>query len=238
MSLSELITINGVELRSILPEAHVINIVVGAVEHEHEATARVIHPGSFFGRSRPGMRSVKVSFELPWDKENAIMNYGKLLAWAKSEQPVIVRLPNSNDRYLKCIFSSASELDLNQWYMPVEISFVAYDPYFYSRFPKKQAVGETIYNAGSVAVPYRIEVTLSSAVSNPQWLLDGVTKIALSGSVGAGSLVIDTANESVRLNGESIAAQLTLDSRFIDLSPGKHTITGTAATIHWTEGWE
>lgn len=238
MSLSELITINGVELRNVLADAHVIDITVGAVEHEHTATPRIVHPGSFFGSSRPGTRTIKVKIELPWDKENAILNYGRLISWAKSESPAVLVLPNNHDRCLNCIFGSASEMDLNEWYLPVELTFIAYDPYFYSRISKQKAVGSEFFNAGNVPVPFRIEAKLDAAVTDPQWILDGKWKIALSGTVSAGSIVIDTANESVKLNGESIANMLTLASRFADLTPGSHVVSGPSGTVIWTEGWE
>ena len=238
MSLSEFITINGVELRNVLADAHVVDITVGAIEREHTATPKVIFPGSFFAQSRPGIRKVTVSVELPWDREHAIMNYGRLISWAKSDQPVPMVLPNNQDRCIHVVFAGASELNVKEWYLPVDLSFVAYDPYFYSRTVKQKAVGSEIYNAGCVSVPFRIEAKFTSSVSNPAWIIDNSVRIALSGSVGAGSIVIDTVNETVKLNGESIASQLSFDSRFVDLAPGKHMITGPEASVFWTEGWE
>lgn len=237
MSLHESVVFNGIELASHIPGSHVTDINVGSIETEHVTSARVARAGSMFSHKRDATRPVTLSIELPIDNREGIMHsYNQLRMWAESEQPQPLYLPNY-DRYIYCILRSMSELNISEWYKPIEVSFIAYDPYFYG-LTRNGDVGTTFHVLGDVAVPFKIECTIEEAVEAPSWLVDDAFSIALTGSVGVGSLVIDTERGLVSLNGESINAQISLASRFKELTPGKHTITGTAGKIAWIERWK
>ena len=106
MPLSERIIFNGRELSSQVPGAHVIEITVGNITIEHNAQPRIASPGSIYASKRDGIRPVTIQIELPFDKESAIINYNLLRAWAESEQPAPMYLPNKTNGYLNCIISS------------------------------------------------------------------------------------------------------------------------------------
>lgn len=237
MSLHESIVFNGIELTSHIPGSHVTSINVGQIEIEHVASARVSRAGSLFSHKRDTTRPISISVELPMDDREGIMrNYNLLRMWADSEQPQPLYLPD-HDGYIYCVLDSMSELNILTWYEPIEVVFIAYDPYFYG-LPRSGDVGTAFYVFGDVSVPFKIECTIEEAVEAPSWLIDDVFTIALTGSVGAGSLVIETERGLVTLNGDSINSQISLATRFKELAPGKHTITGTAGKISWIERWK
>lgn len=237
MSLHETIVFNGIELTNHIPGSHVIDINVGQIEIEHVASARVSRTGSLFSHKRDATRPITISVELPIDDREGIMrNYNLLRTWADSEQPQPLYLPDY-DGYIYCILNSMSELSIRTWYEPIEIVFIAYDPYFYG-LSRSSDVGTAFYVFGDVAVPFKIECTIEKTVEDPSWLIDDAFTIALTGSVGVGTLVIDTVHGLVTLNGDSINTQISLATRFKELAPGKHTITGTTGKISWIERWK
>lgn len=237
MSLHESVVFNGIELASHIPGSHVIDISVGQIEIEHVASARVSRAGSMFSHKRDATRPIVISVELPIDDREGIMrNYNLLRMWADSEQPKPLYLPN-HDGYILCILESMSELNVRAWYEPIELAFIAYDPYFYC-LPQTIEVGSQFHVNGDAPVPFKIECRIDAAVEAPSWQIDDTFGIALIGTVGVGSLVIDTERGLVTLNGESINSQISLASRFKELVPGKHTITGTAGKIAWIERWK
>ena len=164
-------------------------------------------------------------------------NYNNLRMWADSEQPQPLYLPNHDCCYINCILSSMSELDVSTWYKPIEVVFVAYDPYFYG-IKHSQLIGKSFSVICDAEVPFKIECDLTQSVSNPSWQIDSMYTIELLGSVGVGALVVDTERKLVTLNGDSINAQISMATRFHDLKPGKHTIIGTAGTVSWIERWK
>lgn len=237
MSLHESIVFNGIELASHIPGSHITDINVGSIETEHVASARITRAGSLFSHKRDATRSISISVELPLDDREGIMrNYNLLRMWAESDQPKPLYLPD-HDGYIHCILDSMSELNIRTWYEPIEVTFIAYDPYFYGT-ERKSDIGENFLVSGDVSVPFEIECTLENAVESPSWLIDDAFTIALTGTVGAGTLVIDTERGLVTLNGDSINDQISLATRFNELSPGVHTITGFSGSVIWIERWK
>lgn len=237
MPLSERIIFNGRELSSQVPGAHVIEITVGNITIEHNAQPRIASPGSIYASKRDGIRPVTIQIELPFDKESAIINYNLLRAWAESEQPAPMYLPNKTNGYLNCIISSISDMDVKTWYEPITLLFTAYDPYFYG-VTQQAECGEDFRVAGDAPADFVISKLNASAVASPAWLIDGVQHISFTGSVGAGLLTIDSEKGLAKLGDQSIMALLNYETRFTPLSPGYHTITGSGGSISWIERWK
>ena len=237
MPLSERIIFNGRELSSQVPGAHVIEITVGNIAIEHNAQPRIAGSGSIYASKRDGIRAVTIQIELPFDKESAIINYNLLRAWAESEQPAPMYLPNKTNGYLNCIISSISNMDVKTWYEPITLLFTAYDPYFYG-VTQQVECGEAFRVAGDAPADFVITKLNASATASPAWLIDGVQHISFTGSVGAGLLTIDSAKGLAKLGDQSIMALLNYDTRFTPLPPGYHTITGSGGFISWIERWK
>lgn len=237
MSLRESVIFNGVDLTGHIPGAHIVDIEVGAIEIEHATSTRILRAGSLFARKRDGARTISISVELPIDdREGCMRNYNMLRMWAESEQPQPLFLPDY-DGHINCVLQSISALNIKAWYAPVSLVFVAYDPYFYS-LARAANIGDAFIVAGDVGTPFQIRCSIASAISSPSWTVDDQFPIALTGDVGAGALIVDTERGLVTLNGDSINSQIGLSTRFNDLAPGKHKITGTAGSVSWIERWK
>ena len=236
MSVSEKIVFNGHELSASVPDSHVIDISVGSVSIEHNAQARVINAGSIFISKRDTTRTVTIQVELPLDRESALNNYNLLRAWAESNQPAPLYLPNCDKGYLQCILSAMGTMPVKSWYEPIELTFTAYDPYFYGE-TKTAECGSTFTIGGDALVDFTISMQNETALTDPAWTIDGVQKISFTGSIGAGLLLIDSSKGLATLAGQSVMTQLNYETRFTPLSTGNHTITGSGGTISWIERW-
>ena len=235
--LSERVIFDGRALQDMIPGAHVVDIVVGQVSSDHKVQDHADGPGSIFVRKRDRTRTIRLRVELPMDKGACMINYNLLRAWAESDDPRPLFLPNEQRGYVNCVLSSMSEINVWNWYEPVEMDFIAYDPYFYG--VERVATANTAFVvAGDISTWYRIEATLQAAVTAPTWLVDGVTTIGLTGSIGVGKLVINAERGIVTLGDSSINLKLSYTTRFKRLAPGKHTITSTVTSkIYWREGF-
>lgn len=238
MSLSEKITLGGRELQAQVPGCHVLDINLGAIPVEHTAQARVLGSGSIFARKRDGVRTISLQVELPFERQDAIISYNKLRVWAETEQPTPMCLPNKGNGYINVILSTMSELSVREWYQPITLTFIAYDPYFYG-MTRVANVGDTFRVRGDVPTPFKISLQVQAAIQNPKWTIDDKNVIALTGSVSVGALVIDgDQGGHITLGGESIDRQIDLVSRFTLLSPGLHQIKSEhGGIVSWTERW-
>lgn len=235
--LSERVIFNGKVLQDMVPGAHLVDILVGQISTDHKVQEHADGPGSIFVRKRDSTRPIRLRVELPMDKGECMINYNLLRAWAESENPQPLLLPNAQRGYINCVLSSMSEINVWNWYEPIELDFIAYDPYFYG--VERVATANTAFVVyGDISTWYRIEATLQAAVTSPVWLIDEVTTVGLVGSIGVGKLVIDAGRGLVTLGDNSINAKLSLATRFKRLSPGKHIIASTVTSkVYWREGY-
>lgn len=234
--LSERIVFDGRELGNSVPNAHVLDIIVGAISNAVYSQERGQGAGSIFAFARDGIRNIRISVELPLDQDAALTCYNNLRAWAASSQPARLVLPGTPPGHLMAVLTEMTELSMRDYYEPIDLTFTAFDPYFIGT-ERSEEVGNTFTVGGDVAADFVITATIAEAVTAPTWLIDETRKIALTGTVGVGTLTINTETGAVELNGDSIKAQIDLTSRFYPLEPGTHIITGPDATITWSERW-
>jgi hypothetical protein len=71
--------------------------------------------------------------------------------------------------------------------------------------------------------------------TDPEWELDGGLSVALDGTFN-GDLKVDLDENIVTLDCVSQMEYLTLASRFFELTPGIHTITGSG-TLFYKQRW-
>jgi len=142
------------------------------------------------------------------------------------------------DGYLTGVFDSIPDTSWGRVMDDIELTFLCdKNPYYH-------ALTETsgsVYNQVTVLhhhVDWRIEQTITNQLTNARWTCGG-QKIELS-TVPVGSLVIDSLTQTIRLNGENLMQNLSLDSRFPVLGMGNHTFTlenGAGGTIYTREAW-
>lgn len=234
--LSERIVFNGRELDRSVPNAHVIDIVVGPISISALYQDRGMGAGSVFAKTRDGIRNVKVSVELPLDQDAALTYYNRLRAWAASSQPARLVLPGRTNGYLMAVLTEMTDLSMRDFYEPIDLTFTAFSPYFIGA-ERAANTGSAFNVGGDVGADFKITATIATALTAPTWTIDGSRIIGLTGTVGVGTLTINTETGAVELNGESIKSQINLESRFFALEPGPHIITGPAAAITWSERW-
>ena len=235
--LSEQVFFNGYALNDVVPDSHVLDIIIGSILVEHKMRDGVASPGALFAGKRDGVRTIIIRVELPMEKSTALINYNKLRRWAESDMPQPMYLPDESRGYINVVLSSMTELSIGEWYQPIEMEFTAYDPYFYG-VERVATVNTPFFVAGDIDIWYQIEAALPAAITSPAWTLDGNSVIAMTGQIGAGDLMIVTERGLVLLNDDSINASLSLATRFVRLTPGNHIITSAVdSNIKWREGY-
>lgn len=220
-----------------IPDVHVIDITVGSIEVINTARDLITSSGAMYISKRDGIRPIIIAIELPFNQAEALNNYNLLRAWAESDMPGPLLLPNQSKGYINCKLSSITDISVSSWYQPILLTFTAYDPYYYGNQQTADVGDEGFTVQGDVPIPFKITYEITSAVTSPAWHIDGTHIIKLSGDVGVGELVIDAKKALITLNGDSIMPQLSAESRFVQLTPGDHTITGDGGIVSWNEGW-
>lgn len=162
----------------------------------------------------------------------------------QTDEPARLAFSDDGGRYYLAMLQKIGEtdrIDATSW----DVTFSVPDPILYG-----QDVSATVPSGGSVSIevggtyPAALRVTASAAVrgSSGFWgvRLDGgdYMRVAL-GSDTSRSIDMDSAGATVYVAGDP--ALMTLDSDWIMLEPGTHTLAmdqGTgAATASWTERW-
>jgi hypothetical protein len=163
-------------------------------------------------------------------------DFVSLIKWMGSDYGNLIAY-DVPDGYLTGVFEAIPDTGWGK-IEDIDLRFLCdRDPYYHALTENNQSV----YNQITVQhhhVDWRIEQTISNALTNARWSCEG-KKIELT-EVPTGTLVIDSLTQSVRLNGESIMRNLTIDSRFPVLNGGTHTFTlenGAGGTIYTREAW-
>ena len=188
-----------------------------------------------------GSRSVTIRMVLPGDTAAArIAALDALNGWCHAEAPKPLYLPGRADRYLLAECDGYAQPDPGASGEEFEVSFLCHCPDYIAA--SEQSAQGLFSVGGTVSTPIRMEQTLSSALTDPVWTIDGAARtIRLSGEVDAGLLVIDSEKGAVTLDGVDISDQATLDSDLhFFLEPGSHAVTaptGVTANIYWRNRW-
>ena len=213
------------------------DIKVSAIEYEQVARNRAIAPGSLFVRSRPGTRTVTVTFALlSQSMANRQASLDAIRAWAKSDRQHRLELPGHPDHYLWAVCTDKPSPSLRQWWEgKLKLVFTCYDnPFWNARTEKSVACG-TAFKVLGVEPLMRIERTLSSSASN-QAYSDGTNTMTFS-TIPAGNMVIDLNNQTAKVGSSSIMQYYNVNSKWIIPKSGDITITGTG-TVKYKERFE
>lgn len=188
-----------------------------------------------------GSRAVTIRMVLLGDTTTARLEaLDALNGWCYAEEPKPLFLPGRTDRYLLAECDGYAPPDLGGPDEEFEVSFICHCPDYIA--VAEQSAQGLFSVGGTVSTPIRMEQTLSTALTDPVWTIDGAARtIRLSGEVDAGLLVIDSEKGAVTLDGVDISDQATLDSDLhFFLEPGSHAVTaptGVTANIYWRNRW-
>lgn len=164
----------------------------------------------------------------------------ELAGWLDVSEPAPLQFSDEPDMYRMAVPQTQGDLDkLSTKDAQVEITFMCPDPWIFGKSYE--------FDSSSGSCEFEIfgnketDVYIySSAASGNFSLMDetGNTARVAVGDV-AKTLAIDSANSTVLVNGS--AQMLSLDSDWITLAPGKHSLTRTAGSgeyrVSYTERW-
>lgn len=231
----------GVTLDTAVPQARLIDIIIGAPVIETVLSAKTLSAGSRFARRRLGARPVKVVLDLSLpsaaERESA---RGALLAWCDLDAPAELVLDTIPDKHFIAVCASLPDFSVAAWWEDLSIEFTTIDPFFIDDSPHTAAVGSAFAVGGDGPAIGSIQQTIASPLTAPAWTLDAGQAIYLLGTIAAGDLDIDLERRRVDLDGTPIMGQVSMTSRFFELTPGTHTVAGSAGaagTVTWYERW-
>lgn len=217
---------NGTELSNIIQVAPV-SINNGTVTYskrggEYVATAR--------------KKNISIALLNP---DNALRkeDLNKLISWIGNGDGKLIAYDEPN-AYLNGEFSSIPDVAWGKPGIAFPLTFTcSYDPYYHSTTEKNRYITSS-YTVEKHHADWRIEQTISIALTNPTWSCNGAT-LTLT-EVPVGNLVIDSRLQTITVNGTNIMENLVFGSEFPYLSTGTHSFTtsnGAGGTLYTREAW-
>lgn len=233
-----IVSFDGVGIEEAVKGINVLDVVIGSVGIESDTNARIVRSGSDYRRRRHGTREIVVTAELPLVKDAYAENVRKLRSWAESQEPKALRLKAHKNDQIFATLTGFSEYSLKTWWMPIELVFTAWDPYFENIDENSASLNSPFSIGGSGDPSCRIVHEVSESITNPEWTFDDGKKIKLIGTFDSGEIEIDLDTLMVYHNGSSIMNKLTLTSRFPYITPGALTVKGPdGGVFKWKERW-
>lgn len=230
-----MIFFNGTALESVAP-VMIEDIRVSPIVQLPVSRDRPLQAGAAFIRARESTRTIGITFSILEQDYSTRQRYIEAVtAWALSDKPAPMQLPYHTDKLIDVLCTGLPEPSTRQWWESrLNLSFTAYDPFFYSTTEKTAACGTAFTVQGNAPPKMRIEHTLSAA--GDLTYSDGVNTMHFA-NVPAGDVVIDLNEQTARVGNSSIMGGYALTSRFIIPRTGAITITG-AGTVKYRERWQ
>lgn len=229
-----MIYFRGKALESVAP-VMIEDIRISPVAQMPVVRDRPLQAGAAFIRAHEGTRSVNITFSIIEQNYHLRRRHIEAVtAWAVSDTPAPMQLPYTG-RMLDVICTGLPDPSTRQWWeQRLNLTFTAYDPFFYDIAEKTAACGTAFTVLGDEPPKMRIVRTLSEAASDQSYS-DGNSTMTFS-TIPAGELVIDLNKQTAAVDGVSIMQYYALTSQFIQPRTGAQTITGTGS-VKWIERW-
>lgn len=170
----------------------------------------------------------------PIEKSQLQRLFAKYLDPTKGAKPLVF----SDDLEKTYIVKYAGKIDITQYptWFEFTIPFKMSDPFIIGSFEKVQIGSGTLTNNGTFETPVVIEIT--GPVTNPSVVVGDQT-LTYTGTVPSGQkLIIDTSNQTVKLNG--VNALANYNGVFPMLQPGDTSVTAASAgttVFKWRDRW-
>ena len=232
------VTFGNVGIDEAVAGIKILDVIIGAVNIENDTNPRIVRAGSDYRRRRHGTRDITVIVELPLNKDVYADNVRKLRAWAESDEPKALKLPAHKNDLIYASLTGFSEYSLKTWWLPIDLVFTAWDPYFENVNENTASIGSSFSIGGSGEPSCRIVHPITESITDPEWLFEDGKKIKLIGTFSSGEIEIDLDRLMVYHNGVSAMSKLTLTSRFPHITPGIWLVNGpTGGFFKWKERW-
>lgn len=230
-----MIYFNGKALESVAP-VMIEDIRISPVVQLPVSRDQPIKAGATFVRQHEGTRTIGITFSILEQNYDRRQRYIEAVtAWAVTDEPKTMQLPYRQGRLIDVICTGLPEPSTRQWWETrLNLTFTAFDPYFYDPFEKSCACGTSFTAYGDAPPKIRIERTLTASASDQSYS-DGTNTMSFS-TIPAGDMVIDLNAQTAFVGTTSIMQYYGLTSKFLQPRLGSQTITGTG-TVKWSERW-
>lgn len=182
---------------------------------------------------------VHVRLNVPTYKHQQIAKIRRLITSKLiTDKPEKLVLPDEPDLYYMAKLTNSD--DTNLWSTgAAELEFTAYDPAAYGAQRKAQVGASTVLSVGGTYKTWPTFDLVASSATRVKVLNYATGEfVMMSASASAGArIVIDMQNQTIRVNGNLSAIDISSD--FFELQPGKNDIriTGATGTASWIERW-
>lgn len=235
---STVVTFGGIGLGSAVRGSQVIDVQVGAAGIETQKLDKVFRAGYYFRSRRNTTRTVKITVELPLNRDTYADDVRRLIQWANSDEPKPLALEIYPGMALYATLTGVSDFAQKEWWQPITLTFTALDPYFRDLGVSMQPVNTSFDVKGDAPTTLTITHEITTQLVQPQWTIDNGDYIKLNGTYTSGTIVIDMEHFEVTRNGTPIPQDITPTSRFQETPKGSHTVTGpSGGVVEWTERW-
>jgi predicted phage tail component-like protein len=227
-----MVLFNGVSLEDVAPVI-IGNVFIPLPPIRSEWQDKPVSSGSRFVRKKYDKREIKIEFCLPVVDADERADYINAIArWANSDAPLALELSKRPGKYIMATVSKLHSPSTGEWWEKLSIEFTACDPFFIDLSESAVACGLPFQVNGDDPASGYILNTNTTSVVDPEWTLDADQSVALDGTIAAGTIKVDLDKKTVTLDDVSQMANLTLQSRFFELTPGLHTITGDGRLLY------
>ena len=230
-----MIYFNSVALESVAP-VMIEDIRVSPIVQLPVSRDRPLQAGAAFIRARESTRTIGITFSILEQDHSTRQRYIEAVtAWALSDKPAPMQLPYHTGKLIDVLCTGLPEPSTRQWWESrLNLTFTAYEPFFYSAVEKQAACGTTFTVGGNAPPIMRIENTVSAG--DDRTYSDGTNTMSFN-DLPAGALVIDLNAQTAVVGSVSAMPYYTLTSSFLLPKTGAQTITGTG-TIFYRERWQ
>ncbi len=229
---------NGIDILSVAP-FEIMDVIVSAPSVNESRIRLAAGNRSILTDYQLQQRTIIITGDVKEDDIQRRQEWvASLLAWATAAQEAALIIPQEGRGYFLATCTSFPDMSALEWWSELVFVFTASEPYYRSLADKQIALPNNVQAQGSTSPIIRIEQMVATTLSLPAWYANG-GMIQLA-SVTPGKLVIDFEKQSITLNGTSIQAALSIDSRFWTLAPGINAVTcanGAGGTLFYTERW-
>ena len=237
------LTFNGHDLTTLFSCGDPEITILDAQPDTREVSGR--NGAAFIGMTY-GVATVAFTIAAIGDAATRRGSFSTLGQWLKVDEPKALVLPDTSDRYYLAVPSGALDLTRGIAVEITKLTFTLTDPVAYGETKTASlASASSASITVSVTAPTYLNVVANSAVRNSSSLVWGV-KVdnadfvhVATGSSSARKVEIDSEKRICKV--ANALALPTLDSDWLVLAPGTHTVAmdnGTgAATLSWVERW-
>lgn len=237
------LTYNGHDFSTLFvygdPEISILNAIPGT----REVSGR---NGTAFVGMRYGSSTVSFTIVAQGNAEQRRVALSTLGEWMMVDEPKPLYLPDTPDRYYLAVPSGSLDLTRAIGAETAKVTFALVDPVAYgdSQTASLSSGGSVSINVNGTAPTY-LNIVADSAVRDGSALVWGVRVDSAdfvhvaTGSVSARKVEIYSDERVCKVT--NALTLPTLDSSWLELAPGTHTVAmdyGTgAATLSWVERW-